>query len=122
MIPRVSFEEMVVGKEGRKQRRVMARPVRFLYLQWPAREDGKLRVRCWMHLRGKRLICGGEVAEGYALTFYLPAERAESPKLEGLCSFRYSHRRALWFAERHKRIRALLPPIVRLAFDRWYGP
>jgi len=121
-MPQVSFEQTVIGK-GKSSRFVMVRPVRLRYLNWPIQKDGNLRVRCWMYLGDRRLACGGEAVEGRSLDFYLPVSSAgKTPYLSGLCSFRDSHRRARWFAKRHKRIRALLPPIVRLAFDRWYGP
>ena len=105
-------------------KRVISRPVRFLYLTWPMQRDRRgLFVVAWMRFDGRRVDCGGTAVEGGTLDFGLPAGNARvQPGLYGLCLFGDGWRRAAWFAKRRKRIRALLPPVVRLAFDRWYGP
>ncbi len=95
-------------------------PARVHTLWYPERARQGLYVTCYIDLYTEEMVAVAR-AGGTVLKVHLP-RRWGRLMLYGLCALRSPGARERWFLNRSRRIRALLPPIVRLAFDRWYGP
>lgn len=95
--------------------------VKLVLLDWVLHpRGGQLSNLMFEPDSGRFSVCFRYGRAGLNLQLPKGGERS-SYMLQGLCDLTPAER-AAWFIRHAKRIRQLLPPIARLAFDRWYRP